>query len=166
MKLLAKFAAIFDRTNDLLAVLASILLIFIGVTVTADVVLRKFLNAPLRWSVEINGYNLLFITFLATAWVLGKGKHVKVELVLSWLSPRVQSLLGIITSAIGVIICLVVAWYGVRVTWGDFQLGAFHPGIMKIPRAYTLFIIPVGGFLLSIQFLRRTYGFLREWRAF
>jgi len=164
MKLLGRLAAIFDRTNDVLVFLASAILIFTVVSVTVDVVLRYFFNAPLIWAVEVNENNLLYITFLATAWVLRREGHVKVELVLARLDPRAQNLVGLITSIIGVVICLVVTWYGSLVTWRDFETGAFQPTIMRIPNAYILFIIPVGTFLLSIQFLRRTYRFLKKWR--
>ena len=165
MKLVGRLAAIFDRTNDVLVFLASAVLIFTVVSVTVDVVLRYFFKAPLIWAVEINENNLLYITFLATAWVLRREGHVKVELVLARLDPRAQNLVDLITSIIGVLICLVVTWYGSLVTWRDFQAGAFQPTIMRIPNAYILFIIPVGTFLLSIQFFRRTYRLLKKWRG-
>jgi len=165
MKVLDRFAAIFDRTNNLLAYLAGAILLFAVISVTTDVVLRYFFNKPLMWAVEINENNLLYITFLATAWVLTREGHVKVELVLNRLSPRAQNLMGLITSALGIIVCLVITWHGALVTWRDFQIGAYEPTILKIPNAYVLFIIPLGAFLLFIQFARRTHGFLKRFRT-
>ena len=157
-------AAIFDRTNDVLVILAGAVLIFVVACVTVDVVLRYFFNAPIIWSVVVNENNLLYITFLATAWVLRREGHVRVELLLNRLNPKAENLLGIITSIIGVIICLVVTWYGSLVTWKDFQSGYYIPTHVAIPEVYCLFIVPVGMFLLSIQFSRRTYGFFMKWR--
>ena len=70
MKLLAKFGAIFDRLLDVVSILACILLVFIMLSVCAEVVLRYFLGSPLIWVIEISEMNLLYITFLAIAWVL------------------------------------------------------------------------------------------------
>jgi len=113
---------------------------------------------------EVNENNLLYLTFLAVAWVLSRDRHVKVELLTSRLKPKTQHLFGVITSVIGLIICLIVTWYGAKVTWHDFQSGAFRPGLNKIPEASILFIIPVGTFLLSFQFLRRIFNFLKKFR--
>lgn len=164
VKLVGKLAAIFDRTNDVLVILAGAVLIFAVLSVTVDVLLRYFFNAPIIWSVVINENNLLYITFLAVAWVLKKDGHVKVELVLNRLNPKAENLLGMITSIIGVITCLVVTWYGSLVTWKDFQRGYYIPTHIAIPEAFVLFIVPVGMFLLSIQFSRRTHGFFMKWR--
>lgn len=164
MKLVGRLAAIFNRTNDVLVILAGAVLIFAVASVTIDVILRYFFNAPIIWSVVVNENNLLYITFLATAWVLRREGHVRVELVVNRLNPKAENLLGMITSIIGVIICLVVTWYSSLVTWQDFQKGYYIPTHVAIPEASVLFIIPIGMFLLSIQFGRRTHGFFMKWR--
>ena len=164
MKLITKATPIFDRTIGLLSLFAGILILFIMVSVTAEVATRYFLGSMMGWVIEVSEYSLLFITFLATAWVLKKERHVKMELVLRRLNPRTQSLLNIITSIIGAIICLIVAWYGVKVTWGSYQIGYIMAKPLRVPQFLILFIIPVGSFLLFIQFLRRTYGYLGYWK--
>ena len=164
MKLITKATPIFDRTIGLLSLFAGILILFIMLSVTAEVATRYFLGSMMGWVIEVSEYSLLFITFLATAWVLKKERHVKMELVLRRLNPRTQSLLNIITSIIGAIICLIVAWYGVKVTWGSYQIGYIMAKPLRVPQFLILFIIPVGSFLLFIQFLRRTYGYLGHWK--
>ncbi len=166
MKITDRIVAFFDRTNDVLVFLAGAILIFIVASVSAEVILRYFFNSPSSRVVEINENNLLYITFLAVAWVLARDGHVKVELVVIRLNPRTQHLFGLITSVIGLLICLIITWYGALLTWRDFQMGTFKSGINKIPEASVLFIIPVGTFLLSIQFLRRIGNFLKKWRQY
>jgi len=160
MKLITKATAIFDRTIGLLSLFAGILIIYIMLSVTAEVATRYFLGGMMGWVIEVSEYSLLFITFLATAWVLKREGHVKMDLVLRRLNPRTQSLLNIITSIIGALICLIVAWYGVKVTWNSYQIGYVMAKPLRPPQFLILFIIPVGSFLLFIQFLRRTYGYL------
>jgi len=165
MRLLGRFASIFDRVNDIMVFLAGAVLIFALLSVTTDVVLRYYFRAPIMWAVVVNENNLLYITFLATAWVLRREGHVRVELVVSRLNPKAQNLIGLITSIIGVLACLAVTWYGALVTWQDFHSGYYMPTHVRIPEASVLFIVPVGMFLLSIQLLRRTYGFWKKWRV-
>jgi len=164
MKLVTKATAIFDRIIGLLALLAALILVFTMLSVGAEVVARYFLGSPIRWVVEITEYLLLFMTFLATAWVLKGEGHVKMDLVLTRLKPEAQSVVNIITSTICVIMCLVLTWYGVKVVWDHVQIGYHLSTRLAPPSSLIISIIPIGSFLLSIQFLRRTYGFVESRR--
>ncbi len=158
-----RFIAVFDRTIDSLAYLADVLIICLMLAVGVGIVMR-LIGIPVLGLFEITEYSLLFITFLGAAWLLKKEGHVKMDILLSRLSAKDQALMNIITSIVGAIICLAVVWYGVRVTWESFQTGYFTVSYLKILRAPILAVIPVGGCLLFVQFLRRTYGFLESWR--
>ncbi len=162
MKLLTKVATIFDRTVDLLSNLASIILIFMMLAVGADVVMRYFFSRPMVWLNEVVGALLLYFTFLVATWVLRREGHVRMDLVVRRLSPRVQTILDIIASILGVIISLVLMWFGAQVTLEHWQKGLYIPTQLDIPNAYILVIIPIGSFLLFVQFLRRTYRCLKS----
>ena len=165
MKLLAKAGTIFDRTTNFLAFVAAVLIIFTMLSVSVDVFMRYFLQRPMIWVLEVTEIILLFITFLGTAWLLRREGHVKVDIVLSHLNPRTQTLLSIISSIIGIIVCVVLVWYGTQVSYDYIQRGLYEPTLLEIPKGPLLAIIPVGSFLLLIQFLRRTYGHLQQFRA-
>lgn len=167
MKITDRIVGFFDRTNDVLALLSGAVLIFIVLTVSIEVIARYFLNSPIIWVVEVNENCLLYLTFLVVARVLARNGHVRVEMVITRLSPKNQQILELITSVIGMVVCFIVTWYAVKVTWQDFQAGAFRPGPNRIPEASVLFIIPIGMFLLSVEFLRKScslFKILREHR--
>jgi TRAP-type C4-dicarboxylate transport system permease small subunit len=151
MKLITKITAIFDRTLEAMAILAGILLAFAVLSVSVAVATRYFLGYPIGWVIEISTYILLYITFLVAAWVLREEGHVAVDILLLRLKPRTQSLLN--------------TWYGLRVTWDLFQTNYFTPTDLELPKWIINIIIFIGSLFLSIQFLRRTYGYLGSWRA-
>ena len=159
MKLWGKMTPIFDRTVGLLALLGCLSLVFIMLIVNAEVVMRYLLNRPILWATQITEYGLLWLTFLGTAWLLRKEGHVKMDIVLSQLNPKTQSVLNIITSIIGAVACLTLAWYGTQITWQYFQEGRRELSILSFALAPIMVIIPIGAFLLFVQFLRRTYGY-------
>ena len=159
MKLLAKVAAIFDRTIDLLAFVAGILIILMMLAVGSEVVTRYFMNRAIVGVVDVAEILILYITFMAAAWLLKGDGHVKMDLVFNRLKPRAQTSLIIGTSIIAAIICFILFWYGAMVTWDHFQRGIEEVGIMEIPTFAVVLIIPIGGFLLFVQFLRRAYGY-------
>ncbi len=165
MKLLKKATNIFDGTVNLLALLAAVILILVMLSVIYEVFMRYFLNAPTIWVQEYTEFSLLFITFLGATWLLKRGGHVRMDIVLTRLTPRTQTVVNIITSFLGAIVFLIIAWYGVDATWQAFTAGARRSSLLETPTFVIIFIIPVGSFLFFIQLLRGTYGYLREWRA-
>lgn len=162
MKFTVIFNHIVDRIIEFAAVLAGVGVVFVMISICFDVISRRLLNMGQEWPIEYTEYALLYITFLSTAWVLKKEAHVKMDLLLNRLKPRNQALLNTATSIIGAMLCLIMAWFGVLVTWDMFQRGIHRPTPLYTPMAPLIAVIPVGSFLLLIQFLRRAYGYLRS----
>ncbi len=165
MKLLTKLGSAFDRIIGVMAGAASVILAFAFLSVCVDVVMRYFLNRPMIWVEELTEESLLYITFLGAAWVLRREGHVKIDLVVNRLGWRAQTWLGIVSSIVGIVISLVLIYYGARVTWDQWVRGVYWTTTLSIPNAYYLVIVPIGSFLLLIQFLRRTYRQCIELRA-
>ena len=72
------------------------------ILMVAAVLARRLFNPPFIFTDEVSGYLLASILFLALANALRVGRHVKVELVTSLLSPKVQSILTQVTAVIGI----------------------------------------------------------------
>jgi TRAP-type C4-dicarboxylate transport system permease small subunit len=165
MKVLKKITTISDRIIGLFGLFAALLIIFMLLAINFQVVMRFVAGKGLLWILEFATYSLLYIAFLGSAWLLKSEGHVKMDLVLTRLKPRTQAALNVVTSIFGIIISLVLIWFGVGVTWEHFQEGYYIKSVIEPPTWPLLAVIPVGSFLLFIQFLRRTYGYVREWRT-
>ena len=164
IRLLAKANSIFDRAIDYSAIGAGILLTFIMLGITAEVFLRYGWNRPIPWMIEVVEYSLLWITFLGAAWLLKREGHVRVDTVLNRLKPIPRSLMNIITSIIGVVVSTFLFRYTVESAWFYYRTSYVLPTERHFLMYPIFVIIPIGLFLLLIQFLRRTYGYLRERR--
>ena len=164
-QVITKVTAIFDRVIDILAVVAGVTLIYISLFVSADITARSLLHRTIPHVIAITEILLVFIAFLVAAWLLKGEGHVKMDFVLDRFKSEHQCLINLIASILSAITCLVITWYGAEVTLDFFQRGIGLTGTLEIPKAPLLVIIPVGFFLLFIQFLRRGYGYLEEWRA-
>ncbi len=166
MTLLAKFASIFDHVIDSLVYIAGGLVIIMMLSIFANVVSRELFGTSIVWVLELSQYSLCYITFLVATWLLREEGHVKMDLVLNRLKAAHQAALNAATSIIGALLSLITFWYGMLTTWDMFQRGAFLPeSLLKTPVGPLLAIIPVAGFLLFIQFLRRAVGYLVSQKA-
>jgi len=165
LKLITKGSRIFDGILNSFAVVAGIIIIFMVASVLYEVVLRYFLGRTAVWVFEVTEYCLLFLAFLITAWLLKEEGHVKMDLLLNRLNPKNQDKIIAVTSIIGAMLCLVVSWGSAGKVWDAFQMGHHMPTPLFPPQFLILLIIPIGSFLLFIQFLRRACLHLRSWRA-
>jgi TRAP-type C4-dicarboxylate transport system permease small subunit len=150
-----------DAINTILAGLAAVLLLFVTFSIAYSVFTRE-LNLPTPvWVVQFNEYALLWITFMATAWVLAKNQHVTVQLATQRVGRTGQRVLGIIHSIVGAALCGVLCWYGIHTTSDHFARKVVDVGSVDFPKAVVILIIPVGFFLLTIQFLRNLIRHLK-----
>ena len=164
-KIAAAMGLVFEHMMTAFTVIAGVLCILMMLGISTEVVTRYFFKMPILGMLEASEMTMLYVTFLAAAWVLKKEGHVSMDLINSYLSPRTLGILNVFLSLIGASIALVLLWYGAKVTIGAFQEGTHMPGNMEINTGYQLLIIPVGSLLLFIQFLRRAYGFWKKTKS-
>jgi TRAP-type C4-dicarboxylate transport system permease small subunit len=165
LRLLKNVAVIYHYIIDSLAALGGFLIIGAMVIISFSVVMRYILESPPVWVLETTEYILVWFTFLAAAWILKKEGHVKVEILVSRINPRVRVLFGIITSIIGVALCSLLIVYGSQVVWDFSQRNLLMDSLLMPPKAPLIAIIPIGSFLLLLQFLVRTYSYLESWKV-
>jgi len=148
-----KLDSILDRLNSVMAWIAALAIIFMMFAISYAVIMRYVWNKPVPWIVEISSYLMLYITFLGTAWLQRKGGHVEVDLFTGRLKPRVRAAFKTITSLGGAVVGFILAWKGSLVTVDYFQRDVTAIGILNTPQFLLMGIIPIGGFLLLVEFL-------------
>ena len=150
-----KIIRIFDSVLDAGAALSGALLVAVMLLTSIKVFFRYGLREGLMGVDQISGTLLLYIAFLGAAWVLRREEHVTIDLLVTQLEPRNRRWLTCANSVLGALICLVVAFYGTVEAVTSWQRGILIPAEIEIPRVINLGVIPLGAFLLSLQFLRR-----------
>ena len=153
-----KLNLILDRLNSAMAWIAAVAILFMMFAISYAVMMRYIWNKPVPWIVEISSYLMLYITFLGTAWLQRKGGHVEVDLFTGRLKPRTRGAFRTVTSLGGAVVGFVLAWKGCLVTVDYFQRDVTVIGILDTPQFLLIGIIPIGGFLLLVEFL------LQAWR--
>jgi len=137
-----------------------VILTMMMLAVCWEVVSRYFLGRGTVWVTEFSEYALLYITFLGTAWLLRREGHVEMDIVTFRLKPKSQIYLKTFVSILGALLCLVLAWVGGDVALDHLRRGLHQPTLVGPPDFPLFAVIPVGFFLLLVQFLRRAYGYM------
>jgi C4-dicarboxylate transporter DctQ subunit len=147
--------------HRLMATIAAMMVIFMMLAISYSVLTRYLFNRPIAWIVEISSYLMLYITFLGTAWLLSRDGHVEIDLFTSHLTFKRQALLKAVTSVGGALVGVVLTWKGALVTIDYFNRGVTIMGILNTPQFLLMAIIPIGGFLLLVEFILRIFHFGR-----
>jgi len=163
--MLARMRYIFHSGIRALHHLASGILIAAWLSILLEVTLRYLFNRPQVWVVEAVSYSILWVTLLATAWVLKEDKHVKMEWTLSKLGPRNQALLKFITSIVCAITFLAITWYSGQLTWHHYVNRVYVMSELEPLQAPLLAIIPIAFLLLAMQLVVQAHDNLTKWRA-
>jgi len=133
---------------------ATLLFVAITVAICAEVLLRYGFNSPIAWVVELSEYALLWITFLGASYVLRHGGHVRVDILLQYLSPAALRVCGMVSAASCALTSLVILVFGIDATWTAYQRGAYKPTGIDVPTWIVLIVIPIGALLLLLRFAR------------
>jgi len=151
---------IIDGVINFFAVIAGILLATMALIVTYNVIMRYFINRPPVWAIETTEYIMVYATFLAAAWVLKHGGHVKIDIILVMLSKKRQHALSVLVCILGIVACGLLAWYGMKATYSLYSREVIMMKMMPWPKWVLVAPIPIGILLTFIQFIRKLIGLI------
>jgi C4-dicarboxylate transporter DctQ subunit len=159
-KLLETYSKWFDRCLYVLALVAALIVLFVTLAMSCDVVARYFLNSPMAWVFNVCQHLLAYLVFFAAAWVLREGGHVKIDLIEGRLRQPKGDFLRLITSILSMVACAVLFWSGAKAVLLSFRWGTILPGPPPVREYLLLAVIPFGSFLLAVQFGRDCWKYL------
>ena len=127
--------------------------------IVADVALRNLalpgLPRGIDWSNEVSELMLYLTTVLVAPWLLRQGQHIRVDILLTALPPRMAWYLEWVADTLGLACCLFMAWYGAKATWASWSSGALSIKTLVTPEWWSLAPLPAMFVLLSIEMLFR-----------
>jgi TRAP-type transport system small permease protein len=150
-----RMSAAFGRLFDALAFLAALILLAMVVIVTADVLLRNTTNGGISWANEVTEYALYVITLLTAPWLLRRGQHVRLDIILTIVPARVAWLMEAASDALGFLLSVVLVRYGAGMTYDSARLGAITIKNLVFPEWWLLAPLPITFALLAIEFVFR-----------
>ncbi len=162
---MTRLSTAFGRLCDVLAVLAALILLAMVILVTADIVLRNTVGGGFAWANEVSEYALYVMTLLTAPWLLRRGQHVRIDIMLTLVPPRIAWLTEAVGDLLGFAVCVVLVRYGFAMTYDSWRLGAITIKNLVFPEWWLLAPLPVTFVLLAIEFVFRFDRLLKGARA-
>jgi TRAP-type C4-dicarboxylate transport system permease small subunit len=151
----ARLSHCFGRLLDALAAIAALTLLAMVVLVSADIVLRNLTRSGFPWANEVSEYALYFITLLTAPWLLRRGQHVRIDLVLTCVPARAAWLMEAAADVLGFLVCLVMMRYGIKMTIDSALLGSITIKNLVFPEWWLLWPLPACFALIAAEFVFR-----------
>src|SRR5512139_1408270 len=154
-----RLEAAYGKLLEALALVACALVFGMTLMICADVLLRNVRIIPgvagLEWSNAISEAMLYLVTMLTAPWLLRRGQHIRVDIVLRVVPGKVGWLLEWLADTLGLACCLAIAYYGARAALASFNAGSVSIKTLVTPEWWLLSVLPVAFLALSVEMLFR-----------
>ncbi len=133
--------------------LAGATILYQALVQTAYVVARDFFGQEWRFFEEWSEYLLVFIAYFGLAYTFRAGGHIRMDMVVDHLPPRVKKGVDVIVSLLAVLIVGVMAYWSIQridYTWTN-NVRSVWPS--RMPMWIPYLSLPIGLILLDIEVL-------------
>ena len=154
-----RLEAAYGRVLNALALIACALILGMTLMICADVFLRNVRIIPslvgLEWANEISEAMLFLVTLLTAPWLLRRGQHIRVDIILRAVPPLVGWTFEWIADVLALGCCAAIAWYSARAAWGSYAAGSLSIKTLITPEWWLLSVLPLAFVLLTLEMLLR-----------
>ena len=154
-----RLEAAYGKLLEAFALAACALVFGMTLMICADVLLRNVRIVPgvagLEWSNEISEGALYLVTMLTAPWLLRRGQHIRVDIVLRLVPKQVGWIFEWVVDVLAFACCLFIAWYGARAALASFNAGSVSIKTLVTPEWWLLSALPAAFLALSLEMLFR-----------
>jgi TRAP-type C4-dicarboxylate transport system permease small subunit len=154
-----RLSAGYEKLLEALAALAGLMLFAMMMMICLDVLLRNTAWIPsmrgLEWSNDLSEAMLYLITLCAAPWLLRRGQHIRVDIVLRAIPKSAAWYCEWVVDVLALACCLVMVVYGARSAYASFASGALSIKTLITPEWWLLAPLPIAFLLLAIEVLFR-----------
>ena len=146
-----RFLNIVDAVSEKSGKAMSLLIVFMMVITTTEVVARYVFNSPTIWAWPINRQLFGVFILFGGVYTLLYGGHIRVEVFYNRLSPRMKSIARLIALACFLVFIGVLAWQGALMAVISLMCGERASGTFHIPLYPFKILIPIAAFLFLLE---------------
>lgn len=156
-----RVSELYGRLLAGLALAGCAVLLATMLVICADVLLRNLRIVPgmlgVPWANEATEYALYLITMLTAPWLLRRGMHIRIDVLLRAVPRSVAWGCEWFADFVALACCMLIAWYGVKAALSSHAIGGTVVKVLSIPEWWLLAPLPIAFVLLSIEVLFRMH---------
>ena len=134
---------------------AEVCLFVLIALIAVEVVGRYALNKPTLITYELSSYLLVGITYLALAYGLQQGSHIRVSILVDCLPSRLHKWWTLIFDSIVLVCIIVLMWKSIGLVVMNFESGVRLATYMRTPLWIPQALVPIGLGMFVLEALRQ-----------
>ena len=159
---MTRLSALYGKLLNSLAIVAALLLLAMVIIVTGDILLRNIFVKGFLWANEVSEYALYLITLLTAPWLLRRGQHVRLDLVLTAVPKRIAFVMEAAGDILGFAVCLIMIRYGTLMAHDAWRAGSITIKNLVFPEWWLLAPLPITFVMLAIEFVFRFHRLMQS----
>ena len=152
MNILLRISSAIDSINEHIGKWAAWLTLIAVIICTVNAIVRYTVNMSSNAWLEMQWYLNAAMFLLVASYALKKNAHVRIDVIISKLSPRTQAWIDIIGALLFLIpVSLIIAWYSWPALVNSYDIGEMSSDPGGLIRWPMRLVIPVAFSLLILQ---------------
>lgn len=130
---------------------------------TGDVLGRYFFSKPIKGTFELFEILLVVVVLLSLARAQWRDEHVKMTILWTRLTPRIQRIIGLATSVLLMCFFGIATWQGIEIVFKYFHDGRLISNLM-VPKYIPQIAAPIATLVLAVVLGAQAFILLTEIR--
>ena len=151
MRKLGAFCRRVDAVNEWTGRVTSVILIFLALYITAEVILRYVFNRPSIWTWDILIICMCVLVVLGGGYTLLHRGHVMVDVLVGRFSPRARAIIDLVTSGVFFFAIGYLLWIAIGRAEHSVLTRELYSTLWEPPLYPLRVVVAIGIFLLLIQ---------------
>ncbi len=144
-----------NLASDIGGVFSAICMGIISIIVAYEVFMRYVLRAPTTWVQEVSIYLCMAVGLLGAAFALKNNHHFSITILVDRLSVQNAWRIKLLTNLMGIIYSSIFVFKGSQMAQFSYVMKDVSNGVMAIPLWIPWLLVPLGGILLTLQFINK-----------
>jgi C4-dicarboxylate transporter, DctQ subunit len=152
-------ATAYERLLKALAIVSAAVVGMMAFAIMFDVVVRNVGFRPPPHTSAAVEYAMLYVTLLASPWLLREKGHVYIEVLIARVNARWRRAFALATYALCLTACLLLLYYSIDLTLLNWQRGGADIRSFDMPRWLLFAAMPPSFLLMAVEFARFLFGY-------
>lgn len=160
-----KIVDFIDRLSKIFGMFAGIIMVFGVVLILIEVIVRAIFNSTIYITAEYTAYFMVAITFFGLALTLKDNEHIRIVFLQKLIKEgKPRLFLDIYSLIVGLIVFLIITLFTVKYFWSSVITGSQSMQFTQTYLAIPQFVMPLGSFLISLQFVAEIIKTITKFR--
>lgn len=139
--------------EDVLVIVAGLVIFALMIVVTADVISRSLFNIPLPNSYEYMELGMVFAVYLGASKVQREKGHIAIDMVVAKLPPRGRAAVELVGCLIGLALMGAIGWWGALAAWDSYVTSEYIGSVARLPVLPARVALVAGVIVLCLRLL-------------